>query len=264
MNVATERAEPFSSSSRLFALTDIALITKRNLRRVARTPRFLVLTTLQPVIFLLLYLYVFGGAINTPGSSYIDYLMPAVVIQGILTGATSAVAIAVDLQEGMVDRLRSLPIARSAVLAARTLTDTIRTAFVTMLLVSVGAILGFTFHNTLWWVLAAFAVVLAFSLMISWLLALVGMLVKDAETAQLAGLLLLPLVFTSSAFVPVDSMPDWLQPFANSQPVNVVISAVRTMTQGGDVLPWLWKSAAWIAGMLLVLVPLTLARYRRL
>lgn len=248
---------------RLFALSDIALLTKRNLRRIVRTPRLLVLTTVQPVIFMLLFRYVFGGAIDTPGISYIDYLMPGIIIQATLFGATTAVAMAADLQGGMIDRLRSLPIARSAVLAARTLTDIVRTIFVTMLLVGVGMIIGFGFHSTPWWALGAFALVLAFSFAMSWLLALVGMLVKDPETAQIAALLPLPLLFASSAFVPVESMPTWLRTFANNQPIGVVINTVRAMTQGGDITHSLWQSMTWIAAMLIIIIPLAVARYRR-
>ena len=247
----------------MLALGDIALVTGRNLRRIRRTPRLVVLTTVQPVLFMLLYLYVFGGAIETPGMSYVNYLMPAVILQAILTGGTTAVAIAVDLQDGMVDRFRSLPIARSTVLAARTVTDVARAAFVTVLLVGVGAILGLGFHGSPGWVLAAFALVLAFGFGLCWLLVLVGILVEDPETAQLAGLLLLPLLFASSAFTPIDTMPGWLQPFADAQPINVVLCALRTMTQGGDVLHWLWPALAWIVGLTCLLVPLSVWRYAR-
>lgn len=243
---------------------DIALVTARNLRRGIRVPRLLWLSVVQPVIATLLFLYVLGGAIETPGLSYIDYLLPGVAIQMTMFGATTAMAMAVDLRGGMVDRFRSLPIARSAVLAARTLTDLLRTTVAVAVLLVAGLILGFGIHNGPWWALAAFGLILAFSFAVSWLFALIGMVAEDPETAQLASLLPFPLVLVSSAFVPVQTMPDWLQVFAGHQPVTVVVNAVRAMTQGGDVQRWLWPSLAWIAAMLLILIPLSVARYRRL
>lgn len=236
-------------------LEDTVLIAHRNLKRLLRTPRLVVLSTLQPVLFFLLYLWVFGGAVETPGMDYLDYLMPAVIVQAILTGATTAVAVAVDLRSGMIDRFRSLPIDRWTVLAARTLADVARAAFVTALLVGLGFALGYGLDNDPLWVLCALLLVLLFAFLTSWLLVLIGVIVRDPETAQLAGLLLLPLLFASSAFVPVSTMPAWLQPFAENQPVNVMVSALRTMTQGGDAMHWLWLSLAWAAAGALILIP---------
>jgi ABC-2 type transport system ATP-binding protein len=246
------------------ALLDIVLVTGRDLRRVIRVPRLLWLSLVQPVIATFLFLFVLGGAVDTPGLSYIDYLLPGVAIQATLFGATTATAMAIDLQGGMVDRLRSLPIARSAVLAARTLTDLLRTAGAVTVLVAVGLILGFEIHNGTWWALLALLLVLAFGFAVSWLFVFIGMLAGDPETAQIASLVPFPLVLVSSAFVPVSTMPEWLQVFAAHQPVTVLVNAVRAMTQGGDVQRWLWPSLGWVAAMLLVLVPLSIARYRRL
>jgi ABC transporter DrrB family efflux protein len=243
---------------------DALVIAHRNLRRLLRTPRLVVLSTLQPVLFFLLYLWVFGDAVETPGMDYVDYLMPAVVVQAILTGATTAVAMAVDLRSGMVDRFRSLPIEHWTVLAGRTLADVARAAFVTALLVGLGFGLGYGLGGSPLWILVAALLVLTFAFLVSWLLVLVGVLVRDTETAQLAGLSLLPLLFLSSAFVPISTLPGWLRPFAEDQPLNVIVSALRTMTQGGDAAHWLWLSLAWAAVGALVLIPAaTLAFERR-
>jgi ABC-2 type transport system ATP-binding protein len=253
-----------SGSTWRSTLTDIALITVRDLRRVVRTPRALYLSLVQPVVVALLFLYVLGGAINTPGLSYVNYLIPGVAIQTTLFGATTAVAIAVDLQGGMIDRFRSLPIARSAVLAGQTLTDLVRTTLALCVLFGVSVLLGFGFHNGFWWGLAAFILILVFSFAMSWLLVLIGLVAKDPETAHLANMLPFPLVFVGSAYVPVETMPDWLQTFAGNQPFSVVINAVRAMTQGGDVHHWLSLSIAWIVAMLLLFIPLSVSYYRKL
>jgi len=236
-------------------LTVALVIARRNLTRLLRTPRLVVLSSLQPILFLLLYLAVFGGAVETPGMTYIDYVMPAVVVQAILTGATTAVAMAVDLRSGMIDRFRSLPIDPLTVLTGRTFADVARAAVVTALLVSLAAALGYRLGNDLVWVLCASLLVLIFAFLVSWLLVLVGVVVGDPETAQLAGLLLLPLLFASSAFVPISTMPEWLQPFAENQPINVVVTALRTMTEGGDARHWLWLSVAWAVGGAVALIP---------
>lgn len=208
--------------------------------------------------------YVFGGAIQTPGMSYIDYIIPATLLTATLFAATTAVAMAADMQGGMIDRFRSLPIARSAVLSARAVADVLRAAVVVGLVLVLGYVLGFRFHNGLGGALGAIALVLAFGFAFIWIFALIGMLVNDPETAQLAGFLpLFPLLFASSAFVPVSTMPDWLQSFANVQPVSVTINAARALAEGGQVGHWVWPSLAWIAGILFVAAPVAVYRYRR-
>ncbi|TMK56330.1 MAG: ABC transporter permease [Actinobacteria bacterium] len=244
-------------------LADTLVLAHRNLRRLLRTPRLIVLSTVQPVLFFLLYLWVFGGAVDTPGMSYLDYLMPAVVVQAILTGGTTAVAVAVDLHSGMVDRFRSLPIDAWTILAGRTIADLTRAAFVTALLVGLGFALGYGLDNDPLWILCAPLLMLVFAFLVSWLLVLVGVIVGDPETAQLAGLLLLPLLFASSAFVPISTMPDWLQPFAENQPVNVAVTALRTMTQGGDAAHWAWLSIAWAAAGAAILIPVATIAFGR-
>ena len=252
-------------SQRFAALGDIAVLTRRNLKRIARTPRLLAVSSIQPVMFVLLFRYVFGGAIHTPGGSYIDYLVPAILLQATLFGATTAVAMSTDLAGGMIDRFRSLPMARSAVLAGRALADMARSVSVVALVLVVSLLIGFGFHNGAAGALGALVLALAFGFAFIWLFALVGMLVKDPETAQLAGFLpIFPLIFASSAFVPVETMPSWLQGFANVQPVSVTISAIRALTEGGEVGHWLWQSLAWIAGLLLIVIPLAVRQYRKI
>ncbi|HEX4541431.1 MAG TPA: ABC transporter permease [Acidimicrobiales bacterium] len=250
----------------LVAVSDIAAIAKRNLLHIARTPQLLVFSTIQPVMFVLLFRYVFGGAIKTPGSSYVDFLMAGIFVQTTLFGgASTAVGLAEDLRGGIVDRFRSLPMARSAVLAGRTFADLARNVLVLALMVIVATGVGFRFHNGPVPDLGAMIVVLAFGYAFSWVFAYVGLVVKEPETAQVAGFIpLFPLVFASSAFVPVQSMPGWLQGFANVQPVSVTVNATRALTQGGPIYHWLWQMVLWTILILVVFIPLAVSRYRRI
>jgi ABC transporter DrrB family efflux protein len=247
------------------ALGDIAAVTKRNLLHIARTPQLLFFSTIQPVMFVLLFRYVFGGAIPIRGIRYVDYLMAGIFVQtSLFGGASTSVGLAEDLRGGIIDRFRSLPMARSAVLAGRTFADLLRNVLVVLLMLIVGMLVGFRFHGGFAGGVAGLLLVLAFGYAFSWIFANIGLAVKDPETAQIAGFIpLFPLVFASSAFVPVQTMPGWLQAFAKVQPVSVTINAVRALTEGGPVYHWLWQSLAWTVGMLLVFVPLAVRRYRR-
>jgi ABC transporter DrrB family efflux protein len=247
------------------ALRDALVITKRNLRRIRRTPRLLLVSSIQPVLFVLAFRYVFGGSLRIPGQSYINYLLPGAFVTGTLMGATTAVAMATDLAGGMVERFRSLPIARSAVLAGRCLADLLRSTLVVAIILVVGLILGFRFHNNAFSVVGAFGLVLASGFAFISLYALIGLVVKDPESAQLAGLLsMMPFVFASSAFVRVDNMPGWMQAFARNQPVSVTVDAVRALCEGGHVAPYAWGSIAWIVGLTVASGWLAVATYRRL
>jgi ABC transporter DrrB family efflux protein len=245
-------------------LTDIGVVTIRNLRRIMRTPRLLYFASIQPIVFLVLFRYVFGGAIHVPGYSYADYLLPGLIVEATLFGATTAVALATDLSSGLVDRFRSLPIARSAVLVARTLADLCRTVGVVAIVIAAGYAVGFRFNGGAVAALAAIGLVLAFAYAYSWLLAVIGLAVGDAETAQLVSTLpILVFIFASSLAVPVDTMPGWMQAFARDQPVSVTINAVRALTQGGPAWHWAWQSLAWTAALLTVLIPAAVGVYRR-
>ena len=243
-----------------------AAMAKRNLIGVYRNPEALLDVTLQPIIFILLFTYVFGGAIQVPGvEHYIDFLMAGILVQTVIFGSTqTGVALAEDMSRGMIDRFRSLPMARSAVLAGRTLSDTVRNLFVVCLMLVVGILVGFRFHAGFVPALGAVALALAFGLAFSWISAFIGLSVRDVESAQAAGFVwVFPLVFASSAFVPVASMPGWLQAFARVNPVTVTVNALRALTLGGPITKPLLQSLAWIAAILLVFVPLAVNRYRR-
>jgi ABC transporter DrrB family efflux protein len=218
------------------AFTDTLIIAKRNLLRIVRTPQYLIFSSVQPVMFVLLFRYVFGGAIQSPGyqGRYADYLIPGLLVQLTLFGGSStAVGLAEDMQKGMVDRFRSLPMSRGAVLAGRTIADIARSAFVLLLLLVVGTLVGFRFHNGLVNGVAAMLLAVLFGFSFSWFFAFIGMKVKDPETAQVAGFLpIFPLVFAASTFTPIDTFPAPLRAFARANPVTNAVNAIRALTQG--------------------------------
>ncbi len=216
-----------------WAARDTLVVAHRNLLRYIRVPQLLVFTFIQPVMFVLLFRYVFGGSINTPGVDYVDYLMPGIFVQTVVFGAMSTgIGMAEDMQTGLIDRFRSLPMARIAVLGGRTLADLVRNAFVVVLMLVVGIAVGFRPHGGIGIVMGC-ALVLAASFALSWVFALVGMRSGNAEAAQaIAFPLLFPLTFASSAFAPVSNMPGWLQVFAAHQPVTFIIDATRGLMLG--------------------------------
>jgi ABC transporter DrrB family efflux protein len=246
------------------AARDIWGITRRNLLRTIRTPQ-VVLIIVQPVMLLLLFRYVLGGAIHVPGIKYVNFVVPAVFLEAVVVGGmATAIGLAEDLQSGLIDRFRSLPMARSAVLAGRTAADLSRSVLALTCMVALGVLVGFRFHNTVPACVAGLALVMAFGYSFSWFYATVGLAVKDPETAQSASVLpFFILVFASSAIVPVSTMPGWLQPFARSQPVSVTINAVRALLEGGPVYHWLWQSLAWCLVMVAVFFTISLRLYRQ-
>jgi ABC transporter DrrB family efflux protein len=247
------------------AASDTVAVAGRYLIAYRRVPMLLVFSTIQPVIFVLMFRYVFGGAIRTPGVPYVDYLMPGIFVQTVVFGSVgSAIGLATDLKSGLLERFRSLPMARSAVLAGRTLADLSRNVFVVALMAAVGFAVGFRVHTSVLGFTAGMLLVLLFGYALSWIFAAVGLAVGDPETAQAAAFpLMAPLVFASSAFVPVESMPGWLQAFARHQPVSITASAVRGLAVlgggGGDAL----AAVAWCAGILSLAAPFAVRRYRR-
>lgn len=212
-----------------------------------------------------MFRYVFGGAIKVPGVPYVDFLMPGIFVQTVTFGAlTTGVGLAEDLQKGLIERFRSLPMARSAVLVGRTLADLVRNVFVVLLMCAIGFLVGWSVHTSVVGLAAGLGLVLAFAYSLSWVFAIVGLSVRDGETAQAASFpVLAPLIFASSAFVPLKSMPGWLQAFARNQPVSEVVNAVRALTVGGPTSGTVIRATAWIVGITAVCAPLAVARYRR-
>lgn len=256
------------------AAQDALTIVWRNLLGLARTPQLLVFSTIQPVVFVLMFRYVFGGAIATriPGIPYVDFLMPGIFVQTVVFGSMgAAIGLATDMQSGLLERFRSLPMARSAVLVGRTGADLGRNVFVAVLMSVVGFAVGFRIHTNFAEFLVGMGLVLLFGYAFSWVFATVGLALGDPESAQAAAFpAIAPLVFASSAFVPVLSMPGWLQGWANNQPVSVTTTAIRALMVGPGALPpgestvgITLKAIAWCVGILLVFAPLAVRRYRK-
>jgi ABC-2 type transport system permease protein/oleandomycin transport system permease protein len=250
--------------SRLYWLaSDIWAVTQRNLIAYTRIPEAMVFSSIQPIMFVLLFRYVFGGAVSTPGFRYVDFIMPGIFVQTVCFGAvTTGIGLAEDLGKGLIERFRSLPMARSAVLAGRTTADLCRNIFVVLLMTVVGVAVGFRSSTGFLSFMGGVFLLLAFAYALSWGFAVIGLAARNAETAQaMAFPLLFPLTFASSAFVPVRSMPGWLQAFAEHQPVTVVVDACRHLMVGGSGSPI--GAFAWTFGLLVVLVPLAVRKYRR-
>ena len=263
------------------AVTDTMVITRRNLVRVVRLPQLLVFATIQPVMFLILFNYVFGGAITRSlppdaadviGGEFIIYLLPGLMVQISSFGAgQTAMGLTEDLSNGVIDRFRSLPMARSAVLAGRTLADLARNVFVMGLMMLIAFLIGFRWQTSFLGFLAGFAIVMGFTYSLSWVMATIGLLVKNPEAAQSAVFLpVFPFVFASAVFIPVQTMPGWLQAFANNQPVSIVAQAARGLMVGGAALQpgqtvagQVGLALAWIVGIAAVFAPLAVRVYRR-
>ena len=250
----------------MWAISDTWVIMRRNLLRYVRIPQLLIFSTVQPIMLLLLFNYVFGGAINTGGIEYIQYLLPGFFVQTVLFGSTqTSVGLAEDLSRGIIDRFRSLPIARAAVLSGRTLADTARYTFLVILMLAVGTAMGFRFEGDITAAIAAITLAVLFGFAFTWVSAFIGMSVKDVETAQVAGFVwVFPLVFASSMFVPIETMPGWLQAFAKVNPVTVTTDTVRALSLGLPLGASLWQSLAWIGGLLVIFSTLAVNKYRRM
>jgi ABC transporter DrrB family efflux protein len=246
------------------AARDTVGVAKRNLLRIVRTPQLLVIGALQPALLLVLFRYVLGGAIRVPGGSYVDYVVPAIFLEAVLIGGmTTSIGLAQDLKSGIIDRFRSLPMARSAVLAGRTLADLSRSLLSLAIMIGLGLLVGFRFHASAGSILAGMALIIVFGYAFSWMYATIGLATKDPETAQVAGILpFFILMFASNAIVPVATMPSWLQGFARNQPLSVTVAAVRALLEGGPAAHWVWQSLAWSAGIFIVFFAIALHLYR--
>jgi len=251
------------------SVTDIGVVTMRNLRHFWRQPDLLIFSTIQPIMFVVLFVYVFGGAVGLAlphGVSYVDYLLPGIFVQSVTFRASNtAVGLSEDLRRGVIDRFRSMPMARSAVLLGRTLADLVRNVLIIGLMIVVGYVVGFRFHAGVPQALASVAVVAAFGFALSWIFAFVALTVRGAEAAQSAGFVVVfPIVFASSVFVPVSTMPEWLQSFAERSPVTLTADVARSYALIPGVPSSLGEAAAWIGGLLAVFIPLCVWRYRRM
>jgi ABC transporter DrrB family efflux protein len=246
-------------------LRDTVAMTRRNLYHYLRVPALAAVAVTQAVLFVVMFTYVFGGAIHTPGVDYIDYLMPGIVVLAVAFGSpNTGVGLAEDLTSGMLDRFRSLPMARPALLVGRTLADAVRNLLVVLVMVAVGYLIGFRFHAGPVAALAAIALPVAVGYVLSWFAALIGLITGDAETAGTASLLpIIPLAFTSSAFVPVDTMPGPLQAWADINPITHIVDAIRALIIGGPTATALLQAITWLAALAALFISLALWRYQR-
>jgi ABC transporter DrrB family efflux protein len=266
------RPDPVAPVTRIQRLywqgRDTWTVTKRNLRHFVRQPRLLVFSTIQPVMFVVLFSSVFGGVAGNalPGDlSYIDFLLPGLFIQSAAFRSTqTAVGLAEDLERGVVDRFRSMPMSRSAVLAGRTLADLTRSLAIVLLMIAVGYAMGFRFSEGVLAAVGAILVVGLFGYLMSWLFCWLALLVPGAEAAQTAGFVIIfPLVFASSIFVPLETMPSWLAPIAAQSPLTHAADAARALSVGGEALTPVLLTLVWCLGLLVIVIPLAVRRYRR-
>jgi ABC transporter DrrB family efflux protein len=249
-------------------VSDTLVLTRRNLLLSKRTPQLVVAAAIMPVMFVLLFRYVFGGSIHIPGYvNYVDYLIPGIIVQtSLFGGSSSAVSVADDLAKGVTDRFRSLPTHRGAILTARTLADLVRLTYTVALMILIGLLVGFRFHNGWLPILGGIGIALFFGYACSWLFTLLGLVVRNVETATLAAFVVtFPLVFAASTFTSTETMPDWLRTFADAQPVTNVINALRALTEGtGSAEQPMLHALAWSAGILIVAATLALRRFREI
>ncbi|GCE15978.1 ABC transporter permease [Tengunoibacter tsumagoiensis] len=260
---SVEHLQPAKGSSLYWTLADAWVLAKRNLTQIPRIPEELIFSTIQPIMFVLLFRYVFGGAIAIKGTSYVNYLMAGIFTQTVIFGSTTTgIGLATDLQRGLVDRFRSLPMAKSAVLTGRTISDLMRNVFIVFVMWVVGLLVGFRPDGPVLYWIGAVGMLLLTSFSFSWISATIGMAVSSVEAAQSAGFIwLFPLTFASSAFVQTDSMPDWLRVFAEHQPVTIVVNAVRGLLLNQVDVTTLWQALAWCLGILIIFVPLSVWTY---
>jgi ABC transporter DrrB family efflux protein len=279
--IATDRiTAPVGGRSRVtWAIQDSLVVMVRNLMRFIRIPALFVFSIVQPLMFVLLFRFVFGPNIPTPGLNYVNFLMPGIFVQTAIFGATNTgIGLAEDLGSGIVDRFRSLPMARSAVLMGRTLADLVRNLVVVILMVAVGYLVGFRFKDGFLAALAAVGLTVSIGFAFSWVSASIGLAIKDTESVQAASFVwIFPLTFISSALVPIAKFPPFLAAIARNNPVTIWANTVRTLTVGtvkvagvqlypppGETLPGLmFKSTIWIAVLLVVFVPTAVRLYRK-
>lgn len=265
-SVTTASATPHHSALH-FAVRDVMTLARRNLLALIRIPTALVFLVIQPVMFVLLFRYVFGGALgaSVPGGLYVNYLVPGILVQTTIFGAIgTAIGLAEDLQRGLIERFKALPMARMAVLGGRTLADTARNVLVLVIITGVGFLVGFRPHGGFVDYIAACLVMLLFAYCLSWGFAFIGLAAPNSETAQAMTFpLIFPLTFASTIFIPLDKLPWWLQGFANNQPVSQATDAVRSLMLGYPTGDSVWVSLLWSLGIISVLAPLAVNQFRK-
>jgi ABC transporter DrrB family efflux protein len=252
-------------SSLALSWSDTMVLARRNLARIPRQPDLLIAYTIQPVMFVLLFVYVFGGAISTPGFDYVDFLMPGIIVQSIAFGGfVTALGLSEDVKKGLIDRFRSLPMSRAAVLLGRTISDVALNVLSLVVLFAVGFLAGFNFiDSTGWEILGGIFLCLLLGYAFSWIFALIGLYSSAPETANAIGFtLIFPLTFASSVFVPVESMPDGLRQFAEANPFTTISDAVRSLWLGTPANSDVWMSFVWCVVLIAIFAPLAVARYR--
>jgi ABC-2 type transport system permease protein len=255
------------------AFATATAVGRRTVRKFVRTPQQLVLGTVTGAMFLLIFRYVFGGAIDAGPVPYVDFLVPGYIVTSVLfTGGEVSVGFAQDLEAGVTDRFRSLPVSRAALLAGRIVAESLLLVMGLAITTAIGFLVGFRIHGSVAQALAAFAVCVAFGFAFMWVFALLGMVSGNAQAAQGMSMIVFPLAFVSSAMVPVETMPGWLQPIAEHNPVTAAINAVRSLGLGDSTLAgvgqhsatyWALLALAWCAGIVAVFAPLAVRRYRR-
>jgi ABC transporter DrrB family efflux protein len=245
-------------------LSDAWLMLLRTLRHMARTPQLMLYWLFQPILFILLFAYVFGGAIQVPEGNYRQFLMPGIFVQMIFFNsvAAPAVGLAEDLQKGITDRFRSLPMTRSSVLLGRNLAEVIRNAVSLLVMIAAAVAIGFRFNGSAAQVLGGVALLLLFGFAFTWVSALIGLASGTAEAANAFGFIWLPFIFVSSAFVPVESMPGWMQAYAEHSPITVTVNTLRAWFNGQPASSQAGQALAWCIGVLVVFLPLAVRKYQ--
>jgi ABC transporter DrrB family efflux protein len=269
-STAGTRYRPVARPRIVWAFIDTMVLARRSLLATLRVPELIVFVAIQPVMFVLLFRYVFGGAIQVPGGQYVNYLMPGIFVQTVAFGGViTGIGLAEDMQHGLIDRFRSLPMSSSAVVTGRTVADLGRNLFTVVIMLIVGFLVGFRPQGTVFEFMLGILVLMGFSFAFSWISAFIGLMVRSVEAAQSGGFIwMFPLTFASSAFVPVSTMPSWLQGFARHNPVTVLSDALRGLFHVNPLLTtadtrWaLIQSVLWILGILIVFIPISVFRYR--
>jgi ABC-2 type transport system permease protein len=250
----------------------IMAVATRTVRKYLRTPQLLVFGIVTMATFLVLFRYIFGGAIHFPSVSYADFLVPGFVLAGVLiTGTTVAAGVAEDVEQGFFDRLRSLPVPRTALAAGRVLGDTVVIAWSTAVTAAMGFAVGFRLHGSLGQAVLAYALCLACGFAFGWMFVWMGLVAGNAQSAQGMSMIIYPFMFVSSAYVQVGTLPGWMQPVAEHQPITIMSNAVRSLALGSSTLAapghttayWVVLSLVWAAGIVAVFAPLAALRYRR-